>query len=261
MPPSVDARGLTIGYGERAVLRDLSFTVEPGQMVGIVGPNGCGKSTLLKTILGALRPLSGDLHLAGIAPSQMDDRTRAQTVGYMGVGDACEFPFSVHETVLLGRLPWHAKWRPSTEDLDFVHSAIEAADLSHLAERPFFELSAGERQRASFARLLAQYPAVCLLDEPTAHQDPAHAALVGRRMRDLAANGKAVLVVAHDLVWAFQHCPEILILSANGAMTRLRPNDEAAGEALRRAFGMDFVLHKFGTDAVAPIPDSVCEIR
>ena len=83
MPPSVDARGLTIGYGERAVLRDLSFTVEPGQMVGIVGPNGCGKSTLLKTILGALRPLSGDLHLAGIAPSQMVSASVRRLRGYL----------------------------------------------------------------------------------------------------------------------------------------------------------------------------------
>lgn len=254
MPPLVEASQLSIGYCDRVVLSQIDLAVLPGEIVGIVGPNGCGKSTLLRTLAGSIPPISGSLTVRGDVLARVADRERARLVGYMGVAESCEFPFTVRETVMLGRLPWHSKWRPSAADLEKVDRAIHQVDLAHLVDRPYFQLSAGERQRAAFARILAQDPQLMLFDEPTAHQDPAHGVLLAGIMRELAATGKSILVVAHDLPWAFLHCPEVIIFDTNGGLHRVRTDAEETPHLLRTAFNQEFALPKLSSGHQVPVP-------
>lgn len=254
MPPLVEASQLSIGYGDRVVARQINLSVQPGEMIGIVGPNGCGKSTLLRTLAGAIPPISGSLTMGGDSLARLADRERARLVGYMGVAESCEFPFSVRETVMLGRLPWHSKWKPNASDQEKVDRAIQQVDLSHLVDRPYFQLSAGERQRAAFARLLAQDPELMLFDEPTAHQDPAHGVLLAGIMRELAAKGKSILVVAHDLPWAFLHCPEVIIFDSDGALRRMRADADETPYLLRTAFNQEFAFPKLPSGHQVPVP-------
>ena len=163
------------------VLDGLSFEVEVGEILGIVGPNGSGKTSLLKLLAKVLRPNAGDIALFGRDLETMPQVDVARTVAFVPQESPQVFAFTVMETVLMGRYPHHrgAKWSAgfgweSAEDVSIAEQAMQSTDLTHLSSRSVMDLSGGERQRCMIARALAQAPQVLLLDEPTAFLDLQH---------------------------------------------------------------------------------------
>lgn len=195
--------------GARVVLREVSLTVRPAEVLAVLGPNGSGKSTLLAALAGTLRPSRGTVSLDGRCLSLWPGPELARRRAVLLQEARLDFALTVLEVVLLGRLPHlgpHAHESP--RDLAIATASLERVGARHLAGRPYPELSGGERQRVQIARALSQLQAedagpdrarYLLLDEPTASQDLAQQQLLLRLVRALAAEGVGVLVVLHDL--------------------------------------------------------------
>lgn len=217
----------------RWILDDISFHVQGGEVLGIVGPNGSGKTSLLKVLARLMTPQQGRISLFGQDFAAKAQREVACIVGVVPQDSQMLFPFTVAETVLMGRFPHRARDRwiggfgwESREDLAIAEQAMMTMDIVHLAHRSVTDLSGGERQRTVIARALAQTPRVLLLDEPTAFLDLQHQVeicSVLRRLRD--ERGLTVVLVSHDLNLVSQYCDRILLLD-RGQIVRLGGPDE-----------------------------------
>lgn len=191
---SIDA--LSFAYRDVLVLKDISFGVEKGEFVGIIGPNGGGKTTLLKLILGFLQPDGGSIAVFGKPPV----KARHQ-IAYVpqGLHFDREFPISVLELVLQGRLS-HLSWTGmfSEKDRHAAFNALESVGLGRLAKRPLASLSGGQIQRALIARALATKPKLLILDEPTASVDAQSEREIYSILRSCAGS-MTILMVTHNL--------------------------------------------------------------
>ena len=212
----LEVRSLTAGYGEKMVLRDISLTLPAGTVTAIVGPNGSGKSTLLKAAAGLLPPASGAV---------LTGEPRARHVAYLP--QSRQVPeMTVRQLVLQGRYPWLG-WprRYGERDRELARRAMERLEVECFADRPLRELSGGTRQKCYLAMTLAQDTEVLLLDEPTSFLDPAHQLRLMALCRELAAGGKAVAAVLHDLPLALRFADRVALLDRG----RLLAADSPAG--------------------------------
>lgn len=178
--------------------KKVSFSIKPGQVLCILGPNGCGKTTLLKCLAGIFKLQKGSIWLNDIEVNRLNRSSLARAVGYVPQLHQPAFPFSVLDAVLVGRAP-HLGFleSPKKRDYEIAEAAIEAMDITHLTQRPYTELSGGERQLVVFARVMAQQPSLLLLDEPTAHLDFGNQIRVLRLVEELAAAGLPVIMTSH----------------------------------------------------------------
>lgn len=206
---------LTLGYGARLVVRDLTLTAHPGQLLALVGPNGVGKSTVLRAISGVIAPRRGQIWLGDRPLPALSAQERARRVAVVAQTPVLPAGFTVAETVMLGRAPHQSPWRPaSTRDCEQAWRALTLAGLTTLAGRLVDELSGGERQRVALARALAQEPQALLLDEPTAHLDLKHQAEVLELVRTLARDHHlTVIATLHDLNQAARYADRVALLA------------------------------------------------
>ncbi|HAX37773.1 MAG TPA: ABC transporter [Spirochaetaceae bacterium] len=204
----IEAQGLHFSYGDLMVLEDITFSIEQGQMVTIIGPNGGGKTTLLLLALGLLQPSRGQLLIKGKKPVAMQ-----RIMGYVPQFSLFDphFPITVYDVVLMGRLS-----RPfgfySKADHGAVDQALATVGLCELARRPFSELSGGQRQRVLIARALVGQPEILLLDEPTANVD----ASIGEHLNELLRRLNqqlTILLVTHDTAFVANFTSRIFCIN------------------------------------------------
>ncbi|MEW6659456.1 MAG: ABC transporter ATP-binding protein [Thermodesulfobacteriota bacterium] len=214
----IQVKDLSLGYGERLVLADLNFQVNPGEFVGILGPNGSGKSTLLHALCGLLPPKQGrivikDRHLGDLA-----SRLRAQILAVVPQSSEVRFPFTCLEIVLMGRYPRRQRWGAMTDDdLLWALKSMRRTTTVHLQDRPVTEVSGGERQRVVIARALAQAPEFLLLDEATSSLDVRKKLEIFEILKFLnATKGLTVLCAMHDLNLAALYCDRLMFLKDGG---------------------------------------------
>ena len=202
----IELRHLTVGYGEKAVLRDISHTISTGQMVCLLGANGAGKSTVLRTLAGFLPPLSGEVLLEGHDLLSLSLLRRSRAVSVV-LTEHVEVPYMrVADLVGMGRSPYTGFFGTlGKEDKRIVEEAIDMVGIGNLAGRTIDTLSDGERQKAMLAKALAQQTPVILLDEPTAFLD-FHAKVDTMRLMLRLAHetGKTILLSTHDVEMAIQ---------------------------------------------------------
>lgn len=228
---------LAVDRGGHRIISDVSLTVPPGSVLGLLGPNGSGKSTLLRAIAGIDTPAAGTVRFDDTDATTLSRRQAAQRVAVMSQEHSEEFEIPVLDLVLLGRIP-HGKGfgRDSDADIDLARRSLAQAGAAHLLDRPFAALSGGERQRVLFARALTQDTPVLILDEPTNHLDVAHQLELLDLIR---ATHRTVLVALHDLNLATRNCDAIGIL-ADGALIAHGPPDEVLTTSLiRSVFGVE----------------------
>jgi ABC-type Mn2+/Zn2+ transport system ATPase subunit len=216
-------RHLTVSYGGRPALRDVSFTVQGGERVAIVGPNGAGKSTLLKAIVGLTPVDAGAITVDGSAAVNA-----RSLIAYLAQSSGVDphFPATVWDVVATGRWPRIGPVkRFRTRDRAAVWRALDQVGLVDFAAVPIAELSGGQRQRMLVARALCQQAALLLLDEPYVGIDGATERLLVRVLADVAADGVAVVVVHHDLATLSARYPRMILLNrrlvADGAPTEV----------------------------------------
>ncbi|MCS6304964.1 MAG: ABC transporter ATP-binding protein [Nitrospira sp.] len=248
--PTYDVQSVRFRYRSRGsdaarwILEDVSFCVQEGEVLGIVGPNGSGKTSLLKVLARLMRPLQGRIDLFGQELASMAQQEIARLVGVVQQDTQQLFPFTVAETVLMGRFPHrpHGRWSggfgwESREDVTIAEQAMMMVDILHLAHRAVTDLSGGERQRAMIARALAQTPKVLLLDEPTAFLDLQHQVEICSVLLRLKEESRlTVILVSHDLNLVSQYCDRILLLD-RGRVVRLgRPEEVIEPGALESVY-------------------------
>jgi ABC-type cobalamin/Fe3+-siderophores transport system ATPase subunit len=203
----------------------LDLTVESGEVLALIGPNGAGKTTLLKTLAGLLPPVSGSMIHVG-APAWLPP-PGAVTAG-----------FSALHLTALGRARLR-RWSPglTPDDLDAARGALDRLDVGELADRPFDRLSSGQQQLVLIARLFMQDAPVCLLDEPLALLDPAHAQAVEAAIRALAAEGRIVIASTHHLPFAAR-ADGVLALGPDGIAADA-PAQALTPDRIRALFGVE----------------------
>lgn len=203
---------LSVQRGPLTVLHDLSLSVAAGDIVALVGPNGAGKSTALKATLGLI-PHGGTVTVAGQAVAGMTPRQRARSIAYVPQRSQLAADMDVRNVVGLGRFAHHGDLaRLSTTDATAIEQALQRCAVSEFANRPFSQLSVGEQQRVLLARALATEAPVVLLDEPTAALDIGHALASLALLRSLAEDGKAIVVVLHDLEQVTRLAKQVILL-------------------------------------------------
>ncbi len=237
--PLLAADDLHVALSGQPILSEISFSVEAGTWVGLVGPNGSGKTTLLRAIGGAL-PYRGRLTLDGRAVAEWSPRALARRMAFVRQSPALAFDFSVEELVRLGRAP-HKGWlQPyAARDRALVQGALARVDLGGFAERSVLSLSGGEMQRAFLAQALVQEADVLLLDEPTAHLDVHYQFAFMEQIRALVDEGHTVLAVFHDLELAARYAHRLLVLSGGRLAADGPPADVLTAARIADVFRMD----------------------
>ncbi len=236
------ANGVGVDLDGHTVLDDVSIGVNVGEVLALVGPNGAGKSTLLGVLSGERRPSRGSVTLDGRELGGIRHADLAKLRSVLTQDNQVSFPFRVVEVVSMGRSPW-ARSIEGRDDIQAVQEAMDAADVTHLAERRYTALSGGERARVSLARVLAQRAPIVFLDEPTAALDLRHQEDVMRQARALAESGCAVVVVLHDLSLAGAYADRIALVSSGRLEALGSPADVLTAERVERVYGLPVNLH------------------
>ena len=208
-------QNLSVSYGPRQILHDISLNVQSGEVLALIGPNGAGKSTLIRAASGVI-PYTGYVRTNGDDFASLSPIQRAKYIATVPQAISLPPAFTVWETVLFGRTPYLGfLGQPSKNDEEIAHQALERINALPLVDRRVGELSGGEQQRVLLARALCQATPVLLLDEPTAHLDLQYQVSLLELVRDLAhRDNLAVLVALHDLNLAAHYADRIALMVA-----------------------------------------------
>jgi len=255
---TLSARQLSLGYGERAIVADLSLTLPAGKVTVIVGANACGKSTLLRGMARLLPPSAGVVHLNGADIHKLPTRELARELGILPQTPTAPDGITVADLVGRGRSPHQGWFRQWTADDDAaVASALNVTGTAGLAGRSIDELSGGQRQRVWIAMALAQQTQVLLLDEPTTYLDLAHQVEVLDVVSELnARRGITVAIVLHDLNLAARYADYLVAMKAGSIVAQGAPGEVLTAELVREVFGLESVVVPdpvVGTPMVVPM--------
>lgn len=240
----VEIRDLSAGYGKREILRGVSLSMRPGTVTTLLGSNGCGKSTLLKAMLGTADIFGGDILLDGESVRQMSATALAQKMAYLPQSKNTP-DITVRTLVLHGRFPYLSyPRRYRREDYAFADAALRQMGIEDLAEERLQVLSGGQRQKVYIAMALAQQAGLIMMDEPTTYLDIGQQFRFGRLARELAQQGKTVLLVLHDLPLALQISDALAVLEEGklgfvGAPAKIMDSD-----VLQRVFGVRLAVRE-----------------
>ncbi len=243
----LEMRNVDCGYpGFPPVLKNVSFSVETGEICCLLGPNGVGKSTLFKTILSLLKPVSGQILIDSISTAKWSSRKLAKYLGYVSQFHVPPFPYKVKDVVLLGRVNNTGYFsQPSAYDYEIVEAAMADMGISHLRDRAYTDISGGERQLVMIARVLAQEPKILVMDEPTANLDYGNMVRVINKLRMLKEKGYGIIMTTHSPDQAFMCDSSVVLLQNRGPLTFGPAVDVITEENMRSAYGIDVKIVEF----------------
>jgi len=251
-------------YPGREVFHDLTFSLEEGEILGLIGPNSSGKTTLLKLMDGLLNPQRGKVFLGGKDLQKLPRRQVAREIAVVPQEMEIPFSFTVGEIVLMGRAPYMGRfgWEKQ-RDLQIAREGMALTDIAQLENRPFAELSQGEKQRVLIARALAQEPGVMLLDEPTSHLDINHQVEINELVCSLnVEKNLTVMNISHDLNLAAEYSHRIVLLSRGSIYAMGTPSEVITEENIRRVYETTVMVEKnpvSGAPRVTPVGKSRME--
>lgn len=238
MNEAIRVENVSVHYGEVHALDHVDLTLNSGSVCGLIGMNGSGKSTLFKVIMGMIKPDNGSVRIAGLDAAAARKSGR---VGYVPQSEDVDwtFPISVRDVVMMGRYG-HLGFmrRPRRADREAVAAALERVELTEFADRQIGQLSGGQKKRAFVARGIAQDASMLLLDEPFAGVDKRSEATISTLLRELAADGRSILVSTHDLHAMPKLCDEAVLLMRK-VLVHSDPDTVLQPENLALAFGLD----------------------
>jgi manganese/iron transport system ATP-binding protein len=209
--PLLELRDLSVHYGETSALERANLSLHAGDFIAVIGPNGAGKSTLLKAALGLIPVTSGQVLFSKTLGSKP-----TQAISYVPQQQSLDwsFPVTVHDVVMMGRtgrIGWFKY--PGARDRQVVQESLEKADVLNLASRPVAALSGGQKQRVLLARMLARESQILLLDEPLTGVDAVTQTAIFELLERERQNGKALVMVTHDLENAAKWCSGLLLVN------------------------------------------------
>ncbi|AWC21192.1 Hemin import ATP-binding protein HmuV [Aminobacter sp. MSH1] len=235
----LDVQNLKASLGRRPVLHGVSFSVMPGEFIGLIGPNGAGKSTLLRALLGLI-PAEGAVALGTLDATHASARERALHMAYVAQEREIAWAVPVEMLVSLGRSPHRPGFSALTAaDRAAIERAMRRMEVDAFRERAATELSGGEKARVLIARALAQETPLLLADEPTAGLDPSHQIALMRLFAELAASERSVVASLHDLGLAARWCTRLLLIDGGRIVADGPPADVLTAQTLRAVYGVE----------------------
>ena len=241
----------------RDALDGITLDAPRGAITAVVGPNGSGKSTLVRALLGRVPLSGGAITLDGVDARQLSREAIARQVAVVTQREEAVFPIEVREYVALGRMPHRGTWgRESADDHRAIERALQQAEVAELASRSVHQLSGGEWQRARFARALAQDGQAFVADEPTTFLDVAHEMAVFEMLGALARDGRAVLLVSHQLNLVARFADRLVLLDAGRVAAAGSVNDVMRAEVLEHVYQWPVVVTRdpaIGAPALVPL--------
>jgi iron complex transport system ATP-binding protein len=258
MSAGLSLTGLTVSYGPRTVLNELSVDLTPGRVHGLIGPNGAGKSTLVKAVLGLIA-YEGSVTVSGRSLASMNPRQRARHLAYLAQETSSPADFTGRQLVEMGRYARQSRFAAMiSADERAVDAALRLTGADAWAQRPVAGTSGGERQLTGLARALAQEAPVLVLDEPISALDMSHEMAVLCLLHpwlDEDPANRLVVVVLHDLSLAARFCDDLILLTPgrHGAVIAAHgtPDDVLTVDLLRAAYGIDVDVRR------SPVTDSL----
>ena len=252
-------QSLSVSYGSRQILHDVSLNVQSGEVLALIGPNGAGKSTLIRAVSGVIPSAGGSVRTNGDDFASLSPIQRARYVATVPQAVSLPPAYTVWETVLFGRTPYLGfLGQPSQKDEDIARQALGRVSALPFVDRRVGELSGGEQQRVLLARALCQSTPILLLDEPTAHLDLQYQVSLLELVHELAhKDNLAVLVALHDLNLAAHFADRIALMVAGNIKAIGKPNEVLQPELIEEAYciPVHVVKHPF-LDIPLVLPES-----
>lgn len=249
---------LTLGYGQKVIVKDLTVAIPDGHFTAIIGPNGCGKSTLLRALSRLMKPQQGQVVLDGEAILRLGSKEVARRVGILAQNATTPGDITVQELIARGRYPHQplfSRWRQQDEEA--VQQAMKATGVSQLASQPVDTLSGGQRQRAWIAMILAQQTAIMLLDEPTTWLDISHQIDLMELLQNLNQHqGYTIVAVLHDLNQACRYASHLIAMRDGQVIAEGAPCEVVNTELIERIYGIKSLIIDdpvAGTPLVVPL--------
>ncbi len=246
MEKIIECGNIVFSYNGTEVLKGIDFSVSPGEMVGILGANGAGKSTLLKILSGLLQPQSGETLYRNKELSKLSRKELSKRLAYIPQDPVFAFPFTVTETVLMGRAPYIGRFEFERErDLEIAERAMKTVGITPLKDRLISQVSAGERQLASLARALVQEPEIMILDEPATFLDVRHRTEIMKILIKLKEErGISIVAATHDIFAALYYFEEIKILKDGIIFAEGKTETVVTEDILSSAYGIKVTVKK-----------------
>jgi iron complex transport system ATP-binding protein len=235
----IELKGVSLGYRHHAVLSDITLSLAPGELVGVIGPNGSGKSTIIRALTRIIPPLKGTILVDGVNIMAIERRKLARKLGVVPQLPLLPSAFTAFEIVLMGRNPHLGLFdREKASDVEIAWRAMEVTGTRELARRNIGELSGGQIQCILIARALAQETEAILLDEPTANLDIGRQIEILDLMRNLCSEkNMAVLAALHDLNLASQYCSRLVLITGGRVYCQGTPSEVLTSENIASVYG------------------------
>ena len=231
---------LTCGYQNIIINNNISFSIESGEIICLLGPNGVGKTTLFKGLLGLVDVISGNVLVDGENIRNWDNRRLARTIAYVPQAHTPPFAFLVLDVVIMGRnAHMNSFSSPTDEDVKIADETLKRLGITHLRNRIYTEISGGERQMVLIARALVQQPAFLVMDEPTANLDYGNQVRVLSQIKELASSGIGIIMTSHSPDHAFLCSTKVALFLKDRTLLIGSPNEIVTEKNLQQAYGVE----------------------
>jgi len=259
LKPIIRTEGITFGYTDRPVLRNIDLAITKGEVVTLLGPNGCGKSTLIKVMLGLLNPEKGRVFYNGKDINHIGPKSLARDIAYVPQIHKMPFPYAVIDVVLMGRIP-HKRFffRYSKEDMDIAYNALERLSISHLAERPYTNISGGERQLTLIARALAQGARTLIMDEPASGLDYGNQLRLLEQIIRLSREGYTFIKSTHFPEHALWVADRAIMIKDSVILADGPCDDVINSEQLYHLYNVKVSVMKLNGSLRVCVPETIC---
>ncbi|GGC78791.1 ABC transporter ATP-binding protein [Enterococcus wangshanyuanii] len=240
---------IDFSYRKTKILSKISFELDYGQSVCLLGKNGVGKSTLFKCLLNIVQPTSGVIKINGQALQRYSRSELSKLVSYIPQKQKGHIGFTVFEMVLMGTTSRLKHFRqPGKAEYDLVEAALAELNIIHLKQKLFSELSGGEQQLVIIARSVAQQSKIIIMDEPCANLDYGNQIVVLEMIRALSEKGYLIIQATHDPNHVLQYGDQVLILREGRLLIQGTPNEVLTSQRLEEIYQVPVVIRELGSD-------------
>ena len=236
-------RNLSCGYKDKTILEDVSFTVESGDIVCILGKNGSGKSTLIKTIVGLIEPFTGEMLVDGVDIRSWSWSKKAKVISYIPQTFSSTFQYRGIDIVLMGRTSYIGIYSaPSKEDKKIAEDAMEKLNILHLKNKIYSQMSGGERQLVKIAQALAQQSKIIIMDEPTNNLDFGNQGIMLNYLKKCADMGITIIMATHFPEQALFYGTKALLVDNQRVLEVNNPNKNLTENRLKNLYDVEVKL-------------------
>ena len=241
--PLFEAKNISFSYGDEEIFLDISFSIEKGDVLCVLGPNGTGKTTMIKCLNGLHEINEGEILINGENIKKMSFSEISRVIGYIPQNHIPSFPFKVLDVVLMGRAPYlNLTDSPRKEDKEIAINSLKTLGIYDLKDKEYTNLSGGERQLVFLARVLCQQPDILILDEPTSHLDFGNQIKLLEIIDKLSESGLSIIMSSHFPDHAFLSSTKVAIMKDKRFIDFGSPEDVVTEENLRKAYSIDVKL-------------------